>query len=45
MQMFNFTTVSNDKLDKFASKIPELNRVSFQHAKEALKQIDEIILL
>ena len=37
MQTFNLTTLSNDELDKFASKILELKRVSFQHVKKSVK--------
>ena len=41
MQTFNLSNLSTDELDEFASEILELNRVSFQHVKEVLKQIDE----
>ena len=34
MQTFNLTSLSNDELDMFASRIMELKRVSFQHVKE-----------
>ena len=41
MQIFNLTTVSSNELDRFASKILELKRVSFQYLEKVLKQIDE----
>ena len=37
---FNLTTLSNDELDKLVAKILELKRVSYQHVKKVLKQID-----
>ena len=39
MQTFNLSFL-NVELDKFALKIPELKRVSFQHVKNVLKQMD-----
>ena len=41
MQALNITTLSNDELHKIASMIPKLKRVSFQHVKKVLKQIDD----
>ena len=41
MQTFNLSTVSNDDLDKLASKILELKRVSFPCVEKVLKQMDE----
>ena len=41
IQTFNLTILSNDELDEFAPKILELKRVSFQHMKKVLKQIDK----
>ena len=40
-QTSNLTTLSNDELDKFALKILELKRGSFQNVKRVLKQLDE----
>ena len=39
--MISMSTLSNDELDKFISKIPELKRVSFQCLNEVFKQKDK----
>ena len=44
MQTSNLTTLSNNELDKFRSKIPESKRVSFEHVKKVLKQMTVINL-
>ena len=41
MQTFNLSPLSNDELDKFASKVLELKRISFKHVKKVFKQMDE----
>ena len=41
MQTLNLTPLLDKEVDRLASKLPELHKVSFQHTQSVLQQIDE----